>query len=61
MVKIQVWQDGSMIWRNLRCINRANGPAIRWADGTCVWYWHGREVTEYEHMFLYNSLKLSDS
>lgn len=37
-------------WRDRRGrLHRGDGPAEIWADGTQLWYWQGKQVTEEEH------------
>ena len=49
------WDDGTNFWYWCGLRHRVDGPAIidnDGSDGGKWWYWHGQEVTEYEHMML---------
>ncbi len=52
MVRLHISEDGDRFWFLNQHFHRANGHAIVWAFGTCVWFWYGQVVTEYEHMML---------
>ena len=50
MVKLLVSTLGTKQWFLNKVWHRTNGPAIAYHDGEKSWYWHGRPVSEYEHM-----------
>lgn len=52
MVSVFIWWDGDKFWLLNYQRHRANGPAVSRANGSCGWWWHGKQISEYEHMML---------
>jgi hypothetical protein len=52
-VCLRIYTTGNKYWYLDGKRHRVNGPAVVWyRDGTGDWHWHGRLVTEFEHMML---------
>ena len=52
MVELRVVTAGGKYWYSNNQLHRANGPAIDWDSVVIARYWHGKRVTEFEHMML---------
>ena len=52
MIELRVVTTGGKYWYLNNQLHRANGPAIVWDNLVIARYWHGKRVTEYEHMML---------
>lgn len=51
MISVTVGINGGKYWFRDHQRHRLNGPAVIFPSGEARWFWRGRELSEYEHMF----------
>jgi hypothetical protein len=52
MIKLWVFANGAKLWRYNSQYHRTDGPAVISNSGHCQWFWHGKELSEFEHMMI---------
>lgn len=49
-----IYSDGQQTWYLRHQRHRTSGPAVIYSDGTVEYWINGRELSDYELMFLHN-------
>lgn len=58
---VEVYEDGSKVWRLDGKLHREDGPAIEYADGRKSWWLHSQKLTEEKHRLWTSGITMDDA
>ena len=50
-----MWDDGYQAWHNYGKLHRTDGPAVTYSSGQVEYWINGKQLSEYEIMFMNES------